>query len=111
MINLWVSLVKIPMPLLHENVLTLINLQYLSYKQFYRTLNTLPLDLHSSPMNIYWGGKNVMIPTLYIYIKLCDYHVHGLSVVRDEQVYTPDMPEKQLNVKLYVLVLNVISKL
>ena len=52
-----------------------------------------------------------MIPTLYIYIKLCDYHVHGLSVVRDEQVYTPDMPEKQLNVKLYVLVLNVISKL
>ena len=33
LINLWVSSVKIPMPHLHENVLTLINLQYSSYMQ------------------------------------------------------------------------------
>ena len=52
-----------------------------------------------------------MIPILYISIKLREYHVHGLSVVTDGQVYTPNMHEKQLNVKFYVLVLNVISKL
>ena len=52
-----------------------------------------------------------MIVILYISIKLCEYHVHGLSVVTDGQVYTPNMPEKQLKVKLDVLVSNIISKL